>query len=745
MLINEFSDVDKLSDKDFELFVKDLLLDSGWNEAEITEVGKEYKYGDGGVDIFAYKKGRKYAVEVKQRGVGATVDTKALNQLVTGARLAKTNNMILVTNSYFTSEVRVRSLRLGVELLDRDELQNLWIKRNSEIGREIKPRKYQIDIIDESVEQYNNGNDKILIEMATGLGKTYTVALLLRRLMQQSSGRQRVLFVSHQVEILFQSVTAFKNIFGIGTYSFSACFDGASPEDTDFVFATFDTLYTKLEDLDCLGFNFVVIDEAHHTPAKTYSQVVHHFSPKLLIGLTATPFRADNKSVIEFFGGPNGHIGKYDLAWALKHGKLAFPRYLVYLDDIEQTKLDRLEKGVSVSDLDSRLFLHKKDEEIVSIIERTIDEKKISAPKAIVFCRSITHLKHFLGFFPSGAATFVHSKMKDHQRRENLRSFREGSCRYILVCDLFNEGIDIPETNILVFMRRTASKTIWFQQLGRGLRKTENKDCVYVLDFVGSIERLMEVKQLSTRIKNIKVDPDNLDFKEVSAKEGVVHDGTIEVCYNDSAARILELLNNLRYRLATRELMLDELRSYYRKWTAVPELSQLEDQLGDVSVDQIATYFDSYFGYISAAIGSPADISRAIEKLKRKRSAYIKQHGVEPTSKALSLTLGYGVLPYFTESEINHFLGGIVKGGLEIEEGGGNLIDKSFHEPFSLGDDSEKEVVDNEARKSMIIKKYKDKIAGFASYKSLTENEKKEIEAEFNSSLVFLAELKRQV
>ena len=104
MLVENFRDVDLLGDKDFEFFVKDLLEKSGWTDAVITEIGKEYKYGDGGVDIFAYKAGRKFAIEVKQRNLQSNVDVKALNQLVTGARLAKVNHMVLVTNSYFTSE-----------------------------------------------------------------------------------------------------------------------------------------------------------------------------------------------------------------------------------------------------------------------------------------------------------------------------------------------------------------------------------------------------------------------------------------------------------------------------------------------------------------------------------------------------------------------------------------------------------------------------------------------------------------
>ena len=101
--LSEFKQIDKLSPSDFEIFVRDVFVAAGWSDAIITKVGQEFQHGDGGVDIFAYKSKRKFAIEVKQRQAGDTVDVSALNQLVTGAKLANVVNMILVTNSYFTS------------------------------------------------------------------------------------------------------------------------------------------------------------------------------------------------------------------------------------------------------------------------------------------------------------------------------------------------------------------------------------------------------------------------------------------------------------------------------------------------------------------------------------------------------------------------------------------------------------------------------------------------------------------
>jgi superfamily II DNA or RNA helicase len=728
LLIENFRDVDLLGDKDFEFFVKDLLEKSGWTDAVITEIGKEYKHGDGGVDIFAYKAGRKFAIEVKQRNLQSNVDVKALNQLVTGARLANVNHMILVTNSYFTSEVQVRALRLGVELIDRDGLKSLWVQKHSEIGRDIKPRKYQTQIIQEAVNQYNVGKNKILIEMATGLGKTYTVALLIKELTKNISQRPRIMFVAHQIEILLQSVTAFKNVFGVGSYSFSACFSGSFPEETDFVFASFDTLYGQLDDLKKETFDYIIVDEAHHTPAKTYSEVIKNFSPKLLIGLTATPYRSDEKSVTDFFGGKDGHIGKYDLVWGLKHKKLAFPKYLVLLDDLDQSKIDQLGSGLSVSDLDKRLFLHKKDEEVVKIIEATVRKKNIENVKGIVFCRNIRHLKHLLGFFEMGTATCVHSKMNDLERRENIRNFREGDYKFILVCDLFNEGIDIPETNLLIFMRYTGSRTIWLQQLGRGLRKTPNKEYVHVLDFVGSLERLNEVKALSKAVKNKKLEKEHLeDTEEKNNKKQVIHDGSLEVHYSESAAKVLKLIEELKYRLNTREALIDKVRCYREQESQTPEINDVEKVLDDVSFDQLSTYFDSYYGYLTAAFDTDFNVLTMKSRVAGFVEEYIENNGVEPSLRAISLNFSFKSLLEFTENEISELMP-IISKIYPSDEGG------SKGQSRILKKTTEK--------KDSLVMQYKGIVFSRGDIKRLSDLELIEIKKEFPSISVFLKALK---
>ncbi len=738
-MIADFKVIDALSSGDFEIFVRDVFVSAGWTNAVITEVGKEYAHGDGGVDIFAYKNKRKFAIEVKQRQAGSSVDVKALNQLVTGAKLANVTNMVLVTNSYFTSEVRVRALRLGVELIDRDGLQNLWVEKHSEIGREIKPRVYQESVITESINHFEAGKNRLLIEMATGLGKTYTVAILVKRILQKQEKSLRVLFLAHQIEILLQSVTAFKNVFGIGTYSFSACFAGSDPENTDFVFASFDTLHTKIKTLSNELFDIVIVDEAHHVPARTYSAVVTHFQPRYLVGLTATPFRQDNKDVLSFFGGAGGHIGKYDLAWALRHNKLAFPKYLVLLDDLDQSRIDQLEQGLSINDLDKQLFLHKKDEEVVRIIEKTIKDHKIKNPKGIVFCRSIAHMKYLIQFFPSGSATLVHSKMLDPQRRQNIRDFRESEYNYILVCDLFNEGIDIPETNVLVFMRYTGSQTIWLQQLGRGLRKTANKEYVYVLDFVGSLERLNEVQTLKHAVEKIPIDKDNWEKPPKDSELKNIHDTSLEVIYNQSAAQVLQLVEALKYRLNSRVQAMDILRLYYEKNGEIPDFKLVENLLDEISPDQIATHFDSYMGYIEAALPDLTLPDIFFTRCYEYSNDFHNQHGLYPSNKAISSASKTNNLLFYSEQEVNALL----KNRLQVSE-----LKKAPVKPvvktLDMGKEDKPNVNnDTDKEKNDLFNKYSALIFSPSDMQALSKEDRVEIKNVFRSEFYFLKLLKK--
>ena len=742
MSSQDFSHIDALSDSDFEIFVRDVFVEAGWQDATVTTVGSEYRFGDGGVDIFASKNGRKYAIEVKQRKLGSKVDVSAINQLETGARLAGVRNKILVTNSYFTVEVEARALRLGIELVDRDRLKDLYELKSSEIGKRIKPRSYQAAVINSIIEGYSIGKSKFLIELATGLGKTYTIALAIKALANKNKDRPKVLFIAHQIEILIQSVTSFKNIFGIGDYTYSACFGGVMPEETDFVFGTFDTLYGQIGNIESKLFDIVIVDEAHHTPANTYSQVVQYFDPKILIGLTATPLRMDNKDVLSYFGGRDGVVGKYDLAWALKRGKLAFPRYMVMLDDINPESLVNISKGASISDVDKTLFLHKKDEEVVKIIKRTLYEKGLLSPKGIVFCRSISHAQHLLKFFDLGEATIIHSKLTGQQRRENLRRFREEDIPFILVCDLFNEGIDIPETNLLVFMRATGSRTIWLQQLGRGLRKTPSKEFVWVLDFVGSLSRLNDVKLLQKNTRASKANGTNRS--EVNSDDEVIHDYEMEVHYNESAAQVLQLIEEAKYNLQSRQNMIESMSLKIRSINEIPPLEDFEYMFDEYSIDQISTNFGSYLKYIQA-VCFDSDIytkfhSKLVEDIVSWEKKFELEMGVQPSSKAIAMAFRYQSVELFDEKDLEGMKEVRKKlNGDKLEK---QPISTSQSKPDS-GLESYEKYEDSEAlAKAEVLKKFAGRVSKKEDLLLLSDDERMQIREAFISEIGFLIALK---
>tara|TARA_B100000029_G_scaffold516131_1_gene627118 strand:+ start:834 stop:2891 length:2058 start_codon:yes stop_codon:yes gene_type:complete len=656
-MLNKFSDVDKLSKSDFEIFIGEIFSECGWKNVEITKPGHEYKYGDGGVDIYCEKSNKKFAIECKHRKIENKCDVGDLNQLHTGADLAKVKNKILVTNTYFTSETEFRAFKLGIELIDRNKLKDLYESRSSEIGKKIKPYPYQQDITNKCLEYYKNKKNKMLIELATGLGKTYTVAFIIKELLKNSD--LKILFLAHQVEIVAQSATAFKNIFGVGNYSYSGCVGGFIPEEkTTFTFGVFDTIYSRMNKFEKEQFDIIVVDEAHHSPANTYSAVVEYFKPKLLIGLTATPFRTDRKDVLEFFGGPEGHIGKYDLYWALKHKWLAFPRYEVHMHDVSQQKIDAIEKGFAVEDIDKNLFIKEKDDKMIESLEKKA--ATIKNCKAIVFCRSIPHIKHLLGYFPKGSATFVHSKCLADERRNNIRDFREGNFRYILTCNLFNEGIDIPETNLLVFLRATNSRLIWLQQLGRGLRKTKVKEFVDVWDFVGSVSRIMEIKSLEKAYDEQQIDKSNLRKEESDESEKLNipskhYDDKIKVKWaSKGAAKVLKLLKKQEYDLVQYNDAISSLRSYYEKYEKIPKIEDLEKSLANISNDQINTLFHSYYGFCELSL--PYESKKTNEYFKNTFMKYLKnfykENNIVPSYKTLEQNLVFENLPLINKNFI---------------------------------------------------------------------------------------------
>ena len=204
---------------------------------------------------------------------------------------------------------------------------------------------------------------------------------------------------------------------------------------------------------------------------------IEHFSPQFLLGMTATPERMDDADLTEIFGKA---VFEYRLESAIKDGWLSEVEYRVKTDEIQnlETILDSGKK-FSLAQLNREVFAPKRDEEIIRIIREEISEK--NNPTMVIFCQSIAHAEKFAELM--GDAVVIHSGLDNDEVTERLEGFRSGSIKTVCAVDMLNEGIDVPRTDVIVFLRVTQSQIVFTQQLGRGLRRADGKDKVLVLDF----------------------------------------------------------------------------------------------------------------------------------------------------------------------------------------------------------------------------------------------------------------------
>ena len=731
----EFKDIDELENLEFSEFVQQTFQSAGWKVLE----------GFNDTTTYAENHGKKFLISIQKTTRDSITNQTILDDLIKFANNQSIANKILVTNSYFDERIEAEALKKGIELIDRDKLHNLYIEKDLEIGKDsIEPRYYQQEVITESVNRFVVKNqNKLLIEMATGLGKTYTAAHLAKQLFAESNFK-KVLFLAHQKEILIQSVTSFRNVLlngGIGQHSFSVCFEGVEPENTDFVFGSFKTLKNYTDNLRQNHFDLVIVDESHHALAKTYRTVIEHFKPQLLVGLTATPFRADGKCVISFFGGADGHVGKYDLVWALARKHLAEPKYFVFLNDAAVASISN--GGNNTDNLDTLFFNQNYEDEAISKIEKTIIDEKIQNPKCIVFCRHIKHIEELLKHFNQNVevATSVHSGMSAKTRRENIRKFREGDYKYILVRDLFNEGIDIPETNMLVFMRDTNSYTVWLQQLGRGLRKAKGKDCVYVLDFVSSFDRIAEVKQLKEQV--------DTEREEEAKKENksILSEDRVSVNFSKSVIDILDNIKELRRTMRPEEQFKDELTRYYEDNNELPKPEEIEEVLDNLSKadetsipTQLSSIFDSYYGYVKKTFNPETEkYQKDEQEFKENCLKYIQdfydKYQITPSFRAISYATQNNGLVTYTETEVRELLNvqsenelvSLIKTN-DIDNVSATLNPKP--EPFT-------DKLNNENEEEILFKKYSH-VTNRVALLALSTEERNEIKRVFKSEFRFL-------
>lgn len=420
---------------------------------------------------------------------------------------------------------------------------------------EIEERGYQIDCLGALSGVRKLGENRALIHMATGLGKTTVAAMDVKQFLSTKPDA-RMLFVAHQNEILKQARGRFQHILGDNRAYGMFTGEGRQNKDADYVFASFQLLHTSRDAFQPDAFDYIVVDEGHHGKATTYEPSLLYFEPQFLLGMTATPDRRDLKEIREIFG---EEVYSKPLDQALSERLLARPNYHVILDDISELLSQGPKRSIKAKEykqLNRTLFIPKRDEEIAEIITKKVEG--IERPKIIAFCPSVEHANRMADLLPNAAA--LHSKQSKPDRRATMDRFINNGLSTVTTVDLFNEGIDVADANVVVFLRSTESEVIFQQQLGRGLRKVPGKDSVLVLDFVASCDRLLMID----RVLGAHADNDDADIVFDRADDsdelydldfGVIrnrHEIDIERSdFSETTRQVLELLKSIDRRAAT--------------------------------------------------------------------------------------------------------------------------------------------------------------------------------------------------
>lgn len=357
---------------------------------------------------------------------------------------------------------------------------------NPTIFFDIKPYPFQLEILEKlKVQREVHKNYKNLVVAATGTGKTMISAFDYKNFKKQSK-RSRILFIAHRKEILIQAQGVFRSILKDNNFG-ELWVDGYTPNSYEAVFASVQTINNKLDTINLPTdyFDFIIIDECHHLKANSYQGILSHFKPSILLGLTATPERMDGGNIQDDF---NQRISaEIRLPEALNRKLLCPFQYFGVSDNIDLSSV-RWEKGRYVPSELSKIYTanDQRVRDIVNALNKYT--KDIHEVKALGFCVNIEHAQFMAQKMELlGLKAAVLTGQNDNQTRKSLqKQLKDGALNYLFVVDIFNEGIDIPEIDTVLFLRPTESLTIFLQQLGRGLRLSEDKDVLTVLDFVGN-------------------------------------------------------------------------------------------------------------------------------------------------------------------------------------------------------------------------------------------------------------------
>lgn len=504
-----------------ELAVVRLMSHCGWKD--VQDIGRS---GDKGADILAIRFNSNtnitdsYLVQVKAVSNKKKVGKGPIYQALNAQGYYKNKVTVVATNGKFSdSALKTKDMLVNkgivVKLWDGKFLVDLLSKSSeySVIGKN-KLRKYQNDIVEKVLSNYYSGSKKNLFVLATGLGKTVIASTIANKLFD--AGLKKILVLCHSSDLVMQLQQQFWKYISksIKTRVFM---EGVAPRPVAGInFGLYQTLFGYLGGINSDAFDLVIVDEAHHALANAFASCMNHLRPRFLIGMTATPWRGDGVAISNIFGQPVYTLSLID---GMRMGYLSQVDYRIICDNIDWDIIPNLAKrSVSVRDLNKRLFLPQRDDAIIQAIQNAM--KEFRNPKIAIFSPSIRHASFFSKLLNlsriKSANISIRNKVK---RRSILLDFSAGRITALTSVEVLNEGIDLPDVNILVFLRATHSRRIFVQQLGRGLRIAPDKEKVVVLDFVSDIRRIAAVSRFKLEIQDR---PLLNEIEEIHLKDTVV-------------------------------------------------------------------------------------------------------------------------------------------------------------------------------------------------------------------------------
>mgnify|MGYP001197141308 CR=1 FL=1 len=457
--------------------------------------------GSSNISHSALNRGLEWNIKITQAEIGHVID-----------KFHKTFETYWESSEFETFQLGVDDEKLSRSLKQQKFGKSLDL---TEL-RKCEPFWYQKEILDKLLIERNVHNRwKNLIVAATGTGKTMISAFDYRRFKNENS-HARLLYVAHRKEILQQAQKTFKDV--LQDYNFGQLWvDGLEPDNYDFLFASNMTLKNRVNDLPLADdyYDYIIIDEVHHVSASSYRPILNRFKPKILVGLTATPERMDGEDILPDFC--NAIAAEIRLPEALNQRLLCPFQYFGVSDNIDLSRVSWENGKYNVAEL---TCVYTESDERVRLIINALDRylTDIHSVRALCFCASIDHAKYMAMKFSLVGLKADVLLGDTHDRTGIRKQLERKEINYLFVVDVFNEGVDIPSVDTVLFLRPTESLTVFLQQLGRGLRLHENKQCLTVLDFVGNARAEYNFE---SRFRAM-IGRSNMSIKE-EIEEGFVH------------------------------------------------------------------------------------------------------------------------------------------------------------------------------------------------------------------------------